>query len=88
MNGWIAFDFALVTLGLEIGLLFLRHRYQGENLDPLCVGCGYNLRGSLDTGVTRCPECGTQFVDGSSRADALDLPSQACEGITAASGTN
>jgi hypothetical protein len=24
----------------------------------LCVGCGYDLRGSLDAGAAACPECG------------------------------
>lgn len=36
---------------------FLREYLNGHGI-PICLDCGYNLRGEI---VSRCPECGTPF---------------------------
>ena len=48
------------SFGPALALLFLRPRHRRERLegDPLCAGCGYNLRGTIDAGRDTCPECG------------------------------
>ncbi len=54
----------LLPLGifLAIGvLLLLRSRPRGPG-HPACGKCGYDVGGSVGT-VTRCPECGSPFME-------------------------
>lgn len=55
----------LFSFGPMLVVLFLRPRYRSEKAlgTHFCAHCGYDLRASKD----RCPECGTQFVQGPSQ---------------------
>ena len=46
------------SLGPAIMLLFLMDSYRQQRNAPLCLACGYDLRGSIPAGSTACPECG------------------------------
>jgi len=66
-RGWVGGCFAGLagaTIGLAIQYLFRKplRKYLREQLNakgvPICIACGYDLRGQVDP---RCPECGTAF---------------------------
>jgi hypothetical protein len=57
---WLIF---LVFIGLPgvyviRGALRQRRRLRTPHC---CLGCGYNLRGTIETNGTQCPECGKRF---------------------------
>ncbi len=61
---WVFVPTTIAALRLAIGLgLVLGARVWAKRLvpsdQPLCVACGYHLRGLGSTG--RCPECGLEF---------------------------
>jgi len=49
----------LGLLGFAAGIRLLR-RSRGDQSEPLCGHCGYNLTGSE---ANRCPECGRPFIE-------------------------
>ena len=51
------------TFGPGLALLFMREAYKQQRKYPLCLRCGYNLTGTLQSGRLSCPECGTQVED-------------------------
>jgi hypothetical protein len=50
----------LWAFGPGIVLLYMHERYRRARLFPMCVRCGYDLRGSSEA----CPECGTPIPQG------------------------
>lgn len=77
---WSHVGFAMAVIVIMVcpllasALLFLWHRkrmsmylrkYLNENGVPICMPCGYDLRGQVDL---YCPECGTPFVRNSENA--------------------
>lgn len=50
----------LWAFGPGIVLLYMHERYRRARLFPMCVKCGYDLRGSSEA----CPECGTPLPQG------------------------
>ena len=56
---------ALWAWGVRIGLLFRFAAYEKaarENPDGQCFACGYDLRGTLQAGREKCPECGQRIL--------------------------
>lgn len=40
-------------------VVWIRSSRRGQQWEPRCLGCGYDLRGSIQ--FRRCPECGLRF---------------------------
>ena len=56
------FIWTLIFAGLGGLLGFLTHGSERRRRlrHKLCLGCGYDLRGTSAAGQTKCPECGRQ----------------------------
>lgn len=50
--------------GTGLSLLFARKKYLDLKSAPVCIECGYDLRGSVSS---TCPECGEAVPDGVNR---------------------
>lgn len=60
----------LWAFGPGVVLLFMREKYRRQKLlEPVCAKCGYDLRGTIAAGRSRCPECGEAFALPKENAD-------------------
>ena len=56
----------LWCFGPGIVLLFMREHYRRAQLTgahPVCLDCGYDLRGTIEANRSTCPECGATVND-------------------------
>lgn len=52
----------LLIIGFVAMMRFDRVKVVGQRNPRYCPACRYNLTGSIDAGLDRCPECG-QSID-------------------------
>ncbi len=51
----------LWAFGPGIILLYWREKYRHQRVLPTCIECGYDLRGTISAGRSKCPECGAKI---------------------------